>query len=64
MYWRSFVLSDNKSQVTVVACINAIGQCLPPFIIFDAKPQHGLGQGNHPWPRWIDKNGSFIIMLD
>ena len=29
--------SGNKSQVTVVACVNAIGQCLPPFIIFDAK---------------------------
>ena len=29
--------SGNKSQVTVVACVNAIGQCLPSFIIFDAK---------------------------
>ena len=29
--------SGNKSQVTVVACVNAIGQCLPPFIIFHAK---------------------------
>ena len=32
-----YCTSGNKSQVTVVACINAIGQCLPPFIIFDAK---------------------------
>ena len=29
--------SGNKSQVTVVGCINAIGQALPPFIIFNAK---------------------------
>ena len=32
-----YCTSGNKSQVTIVACINAIGQCLPPFIIFDAK---------------------------
>ena len=29
--------SGNKSQITVVGCINAIGQALPPFVIFDAK---------------------------
>ena len=29
--------SGNKSQITVVGCINAAGQSLPPFVIFDAK---------------------------
>ena len=29
--------TGNKSQVTVVGCINAIGQALPPFVVFDAK---------------------------
>jgi len=29
--------SGNKSQVTVIACVSASGQCLPPFVIFDAK---------------------------
>ena len=29
--------TGNKSQITVVGCINAIGQALPPFIVFDAK---------------------------
>ena len=29
--------TGNKSQVTIVGCINAIGQALPPFIVFDAK---------------------------
>jgi len=29
--------SGNKSQITIVACINAIGQTMPPFTIFDAK---------------------------
>ena len=32
-----YCTSGNKSQVTVVACINATGHCLPPFIIYDAK---------------------------
>ena len=32
-----YCTSGNKSQVTVVGCINAIGQALPPFIIFNAK---------------------------
>ena len=29
--------SGNKSQITVMACVNASGQCIPPFVIFDAK---------------------------
>ena len=29
--------SGNKSQVTVVGCVNAAGSALPPFVIFDAK---------------------------
>jgi len=32
-----YTTSGNKSQVTVVGCINAVGQALPPFVIFDAK---------------------------
>ena len=32
-----YCTSGNKSQVTVVGCINAIGQALPPFIIFNAQ---------------------------
>ncbi len=29
--------SGNKSQVTVIGCISASGQAIPPFIIFDVK---------------------------
>jgi len=29
--------SGNKAQVTVIACVNATGQAIPPFVIFDAK---------------------------
>ena len=29
--------SGNKSQVTAVACVNAAGSAMPPYIIFDAK---------------------------
>ena len=29
--------SGNKNQVTVIACVSASGQCIPPFVISDAK---------------------------
>ena len=29
--------SGNKSQVTVIGCVSAAGQAMPPFVIFDAK---------------------------
>ena len=29
--------TGNKSQITVVGCVNATGQPLPPFAVFDAK---------------------------
>ena len=34
---QRYSTSGNKSQITIVACINAIGQTMLPFIIFDAK---------------------------
>jgi len=38
-----YCASGNKSQITIVACINAIGQTMPLFIIFDAKNlEHGM----------------------
>ena len=30
-----YCTSGNKSQITIVGCVNAIGQAMPPFIIFD-----------------------------
>jgi len=35
--WQRKVRYCNKSQIMVVACINAIGQTMPSFIIFNAK---------------------------
>ena len=29
--------SDNKAQTMVVACVNAIGQAIPPYVIYNAK---------------------------
>ena len=29
--------SGNKSQVTVIGCVSAAGQTIPPFVIYDAK---------------------------
>ena len=34
VHYRS---SGNKSQVTAVACVDAAGSAMPPYIIFDAK---------------------------
>ena len=32
-----YCTSGNKSQITIVGCINAIGQTMPPLTIYDAK---------------------------
>ena len=37
--------SGKKGQITIVACVNATGQAIPPMIIFDAKNL------NHAWTR-------------
>ena len=29
--------TGNKNQITVIACVSASGQCIAPFVIFDAK---------------------------
>ena len=29
--------SGNKAQTMVVACVNAIGQAIPPYVIYNAK---------------------------
>ena len=29
--------SGNRSQITVIGCVSACGQAIPPFVIFDAK---------------------------
>ena len=31
------VTTGNKTQMTVLACCNAAGYCLPPFVLFDRK---------------------------
>ena len=43
----SHITGDTKTQVTVLACTNASGYVLPPFIIFDRKtlnPQLTVGE--------------------
>ena len=37
--------AGTKGQVTVVGCVNAIGQAIPPMIFFDAKNL------NHAWTK-------------
>ena len=29
--------TGNKNQVFIIACVNSSGQCIPPFVDFDAK---------------------------
>ena len=36
-YKVQYCTSGNKSQITVVTCIKATDQYMPPFIIFNAK---------------------------
>ena len=33
----SYVTSNSKEQVTVLACVNAAGYCMPPFVLFARK---------------------------
>lgn len=33
----SYVTSNSKEQVTVLACVNASGYCMPPFVLFARK---------------------------
>lgn len=34
------ITSGDKSQITVIGCINAAGHCIPPMIIWDRKTLH------------------------
>ena len=34
------VTSSDKSQITIVACVNAAGWCIPPMVIWDRKTIH------------------------
>ena len=41
--------SGNKSQITVIGCVNAAGSHIPPFVIFDAKNlNHNWTEGEVP----------------
>ena len=44
----SCITSDTKSQVTVLACVNATGDCIPPFVIFNRKMKTKLAVGEVP----------------
>ena len=37
--------SGNKSQITIIGCVNTAGSHIPPFVIFDAKNL------NHDWTK-------------
>jgi len=39
-----YQMSGNKSQITVITCVSASDQCIPPFVIFDAKQLRRNGE--------------------
>jgi len=50
-----------KGQITVVACGNAVGNVLPPLIIFDAKNmQHAWTQGEVPASKYGTSDKGWI----
>ena len=58
----SALSSGNKSQVTVLACCNAAGYAIPPFVIFSGKilkaeSTNGEVPENHVWfiSLWTDR---------
>ena len=45
----SHVTSDTKLQITILACVNAAGDSMPPFVIFDRKKViHDYTKGEVP----------------
>ena len=39
----------NKAQTTIVACVNAIDQAIPPYVIYNAKTLNPEWMKDAPW---------------
>ena len=54
-------VTGNKAQITVVACVSASGQALPPYVIFDTKQLNLAWQkGEVPGTRYGLSNKGWI----
>ena len=54
-------VTRNKAQITVVACVSASGQALPPYVIFDTKQlNHAWTEGKVPVTRYGMSNKGWI----
>ena len=55
----SYLTSDCRSQITVLACTSAAGYCIPPFVIFDRKTLNPvMTEGEVPGTLYgLSKNG-------
>ena len=51
--------TGNKNQITVIACVNASGQCIPPFVILLLLDGHS----SHYQPELISYAREFGIIL-
>ena len=55
--------TGTKGQVTVVGCVSATGQVLPPFVIFDAKSMNmEWAKGEVPGTRYGLSNNGWVDM--
>ena len=53
--------AGKKGQVTIVACVNATGQAVPPMVIFDAKNlNHAWAKNEVPGTRYGLSNKGWI----
>ena len=60
----SQVTSDKKSQISVLTCVNAAGDCVPPFVIFNRKMREEYAFGEVPNTYYgCSKNGWMDLEL-
>ena len=55
--------SVNKAQTVVVACVNAIGQAIPPYVIYNAKTLNPEWMKDGPPSTKYARSGSTVIYL-
>ena len=55
----SYLTGNDKSQITILACVSAAGYALPPFVIYDRKtlnPQYTIRYLVWSLSQWLDRS--------
>ena len=60
------ITAGNKSQMTIVACVSAAGQCVPPMVVFARKTMNpALAHGEVPGSVYgLSDNGIHPLSLN